>query len=126
QYMELRYEDILDDPAGIVGRLCDFLGEPFSDKVIDFQKSRDPNTKTPLLKQGLQKTNQEKWRAAMSARQIRTFESVAGETLQACGYPLACPVRPQPWVERVLHHLHQRLQARLNPHPKYPRFKKRT
>lgn len=126
QYLELRYEDILDDPARNVTRLCDFLGEPFSETVIDFQKSRDPNTKTPLLKQGLQKQNREKWRTAMSPRQIRTFESVAGETLQACGYELAYPIRRQPWIERLANQVHQKIQARRNPHPKDPRFQKRA
>lgn len=122
QYMELRYEDILGEPVGTVRGLCEFLGEEFSEKVIDFQKSRDPKTKTPLLKQGLQESNREKWRTSMSPRQIRTFESIAGGTLQDCGYELAYPLRPINPIDQIVNEIHQRVKARMNPHPKNPRF----
>lgn len=124
QYFELRYEDLLENPVHTVQTLCDFLGEPFSERVIDFQKSRDPKTKTPLLKQGLQKSNREKWRNEMTDRQIRTFESIAGETLGECGYKLALPPRKQGWLEALALNVHQRTMARLNPHHKDPRYSK--
>lgn len=122
QYMELRYEDILGEPVASAMRLCEFLGEEFSNKVIDFQKSRDPKTKTPLLKQGLQESNREKWRTSMSPRQIRTFESISGDTLQACHYELAYPLRSLNLIDQIVNEMHQRVKARLNPHPKHPRF----
>ncbi|MBW8371818.1 MAG: sulfotransferase [Thiobacillus sp.] len=124
QYFELRYEDILREPGASVRGLCAFLGEEFSEKVIDFQKSRDPKTKTPLLKQGLQESNREKWRSSMTPRQIRTFESIAGDTLRTCGYELAYPMRPLNLLDRSINEIHQRVMARLNPHPKDPRFKR--
>jgi hypothetical protein len=122
QYMELRYEDILGEPVTSVRMLCEFLGEEFSDKVIDFEKSCDPKTKTPLLKQGLLESNREKWRISMSPRQIRTLESSAGDTLQACSYELAYPFRPLNPFDRIVNEVHQRVKARMNPHPKDPRF----
>jgi len=122
QYLELRYEDILGNPVPTVTRICEFLGEAFSEKVIDFQKSRDPRTKTPLLKQGLQEGNREKWRTSMTPRQIRTFESIAGDTLKDCGYELVYPMHPLSPLERVISEIHQRVMARLKPHPKHPRF----
>lgn len=124
QYLELRYEDILADPVCIVQRLCEFLGEGYSDKVIDFEKSTDPKTKTPLLKQGLQESNREKWRASMTPRQIRTFESIAGDTLLDCGYETAYPRHALNLVNYITNDIHQRVMARLNPHPKDPRIKR--
>lgn len=124
QYHELRYEDMLADSVGTVQRLCEFLGEEYSDKVIDFQKSTDPNSKTPLLKQGLLQSNHEKWRSAMTPRQIRMFESIAGDTLRACGYELAGPMHPINPLDRAVDEVHQRVMARMNPHPKDPRFKR--
>jgi hypothetical protein len=118
QYLEFRYEDMLQDPEATVRRVCEFLGEEFSEKVIDFQKSRDPNIKTPLLKQGLQKNNREKWREGMTTYQMHVFEAVAGDTLSACGYELSAPIRPLNLIERISYNLHQRVMARLNPHPK--------
>lgn len=122
QYLELRYEDILANPVDPVRRLCEFLNEDFSEKVIDFSRSTDPTTKTPLLRQALQQSNRDKWRTSMSRRQIRTFESVAGNTLRACGYDLAYAARPLNPLYRVLYEAHQRVIAHLNPHPKDPRF----
>lgn len=118
QYHEFRYEDMLDDPVTTVKKLCDFLGEEYSDRVIDFQKSTDPKSRTPLLKQGLQGGNREKWRSSMTPRQIRTFEAIAGETLQACGYELAYPWRPLNPLVEAASEIHQRIMAHLNPHPK--------
>jgi LPS sulfotransferase NodH len=123
-YHEIRYEDMLADPVGIVQRLCEFLGEEYSDKVINFQKSTDPKTKTPLLKQDLQESNREKWRVSMTPRQIRTFESVAADTLMDFGYELAYPRHGLNPIDRMLNDIHQRVMAWLNPHPKDPRIKR--
>lgn len=126
RYHELHYEDLLTAPNETVRKLCDYLGEEFSEKVIDFQKSKDPNNRTPLLRQGLQKENRDKWRSAMTARQIDTFEAIAGDTLEACGYTLARPRQTLGLFGKLTNDLHQRAMLRLNPHPRDPRFKKRT
>ena len=118
RYHEIRYEDMLGNPLQSVQTLCAFLDEPFSNDVIDFQTSRAAKTKIPLLKKPLQKDNAEKWRERMTPSQLRTFESVAGNTLEAFGYPLNAPVRRQPQLEKLVLELHQRISSRLNPHPK--------
>lgn len=118
RYLELRYEDMLDNPESAVSIICQFLGETYSDKVIDFQKSTDPNSKTPLLKKGLQKDNRDKWMKKMTTHQVRVFEAMAGETLAACDYEISDRIYPLAAVERIAYSLHQRIKARLNPHPR--------
>ena len=118
RYLEFRYEDLLVDQEGTVRRVCEFLGEPFSDQVINFQKSSDPLTKTPLLKEKLKTDNREKWRERMTPRQVATFEAVAGGTLVDCGYPLAGQPGKTGLSERAFWHLHDRLMQRLHPHPR--------
>lgn len=66
QYLEIRYEDMIAGQRGTLERICDFLGEEFSESVVAFRKSGGAD----------------KWRSAMAARQVRIFESGAGATLR--------------------------------------------
>ena len=38
QFMEIRYEDLIDDPVKSVKSICSFLGEDYSDDLLKFQK----------------------------------------------------------------------------------------
>ena len=86
-YFEIRYEDILDNPISSMEAICNFLGTPFHDSVINFEKS-DGSGKTPLLTKPLQKSNKEKWKMHMSDHDLAVFESLAGETLKLYDYEL--------------------------------------
>jgi hypothetical protein len=108
EYIQLRYEDVLSAPRETMGKLCDFLGEPYSEKIVEFDKSSDPKSRTPLLAKPLQKNNWEKWREQMSGRQIRVFEGVAGETLNRNGYRLVDKGRALGPAERTLYRIHSR------------------
>lgn len=108
RYFELRYEDLLAEPENVMRSLCHFLDEEFSDSVIHFQKSTDPNTKTPLLKRELQSNNQDKWKTLMTQDQIRVFERAAGNTLRACGYGVTTDCRPFPLPVKAWYRLHSR------------------
>lgn len=108
-YFELHYEDILAEPDRMMRSVCEFLDEEFSDSVIHFQKSTDPNTKTPLLKKELQTNNQDKWKTLMTQEQIRVFESAAGNTLQYCGYKVITDCKPLPLALRIGYRLHNKI-----------------
>ncbi len=118
RYLEFRFEDMLNEQEETLRRVCTFLGVEFSEHVIDFQKSRDPMNKTPLLRGGIKRDNQEKWRDHMTLGQLRTFESVAGSTLTACGYPLTAPGGKPGLFSRAYWSLHDQLMQRMNPHPR--------
>lgn len=94
-FFQVRYEDLLADPEGVLRRLCRFLGEDYSPQMLAFYKgaadyrtdrSNLENLKKPLLAQ-----NRDKWRKQMSARELRLFEAVAGRTLERYGYERALP-----------------------------------
>jgi hypothetical protein len=118
RYLEFRFEDMLNDQKTTLGRVCDFLGVEFSEQVINFQKSQDPNNKTPLLKEGIKRDNQNKWPNRMTASQVRVFESIAGVTLARCGYALATPAHKLSFPEKAFWHLHNLVMQPLNRHPK--------
>lgn len=104
-YMELRYEDLIRDPRAELERICRFLGEEYSDALVEYRKSGGKG-KTPLLQQPIQNSNAEKWRSRMSPRQIRLFESGAGKTLAANGYPLVTHAEPMMLPLRAAFRMH--------------------
>ncbi len=107
RYHELHYEKLLERPEDVLRELCKFLGEPFDQRLIDFQTSGDSGDRTPLLRKPLQRDNQQKWRQKMTPWQIRVFESEAGDTLRRNGYPLAFPGRSRlPLPARIPYRLH--------------------
>jgi len=108
QYLELRYEDVLDDQEAAMRSVCDFLGEPLPDGRP--QSARDEASRH--LKT-VNRDNQEKWRRGLNAWQIRVFESEAGPTLRQSGYPLLTAARRLPLPLRALYRLHNALAIKL-------------
>lgn len=93
-YIEIRYEDLLSAPVAICKKICGFLGEEYTDSMVNFQKSRDKKSKTPLLAKSIQPANAEKWRRLMRPHQVTIFEGVAGNTLKRNEYPLLTRGKP--------------------------------
>lgn len=82
RYLELRYEDLVAEPAPVIARL-----EAFLDHAVE------PAARARLLAAATHSDlarNFGKWRRAMSPRDIERFEAVAGAQLAAAGYELAC------------------------------------
>jgi len=94
QYFEFRYEDLLTDPESTMRNICTFLGEDYSESVVNFCKPSEPG-KTPLLQKPVQPQNSDKWREKMSDWHKRIFESVSREVLCESGYSLSMSA-PQP------------------------------
>lgn len=111
-YMEIRYEDMLADPVAAARRICEFLGEEYSDRVVNYNKSREAG-KTPLLQKPIQKENAQKWRSRMSPWQVRVFESAAGDTLSRCNYDVQTSAKPLPLPLRAMYRLHNNVVTRL-------------
>lgn len=107
-YLELKYEDILEDQLSAMKKICAFLGEDFDHSLINFEKSSIAG-KTPLLQKDVQKDNAGKWRKKMTRGQIRVFESAAGDTLRENGYELATSARKFPLPVRAAFRMHNRL-----------------
>ncbi len=98
QIMLLKYEELIADPPGEVRRLCSFLGEPFSEGMLEYHRSREAqksgslslsweNTAKPVLR-----ANAEKFRKSLSAGEILLFEAIACRELDRLGYRLTRPL----------------------------------
>ena len=92
--MLLKYEDLLRDPAAATEHLCDFLGERFEKRMLDYHFSDEAsksgslslswkNTSRPVMRD-----NSGKFRRLLSEKEVLLFEAVAGEELKGLGYDL--------------------------------------
>lgn len=92
RYLELRYEDLLDDPELALRELCGLIGLTFDPAMLRYHEgATDHVSGTNVNKvhkhlslpptKGLRD-----WRAQMSGTDVALFESIAGPTLEAFGY----------------------------------------
>ena len=110
QYLEIRYEDILNDKAAAMRSICSFIGESYPDTV---QHSDATLAEAARRLKTVKQDNQGKWRHAMNAWQIRVFESEAGSSLNNFGYPVLTSTRRLPLPIRALYRLHNAFSIRL-------------
>ncbi len=92
-YHGMRYEDLIGDPEGECRALCEFLGLPYDDAMLDFHEGK---TKThPSLsakKAWLPVTSGLRdWRTEMEIGDVERFEAAAGDLLDELGYGRAFP-----------------------------------
>jgi len=90
----VKYEDLTKDSSKVLQEICIFLNEPFSEKLIEFHKTKEAelsgslspsweNTKKPVLK-----TNYNKFKKELSQEEIDIFESISKDELQKFNYQL--------------------------------------
>ena len=110
-YMELRYEDLLEDPDTQLRRICEFVDLPFDDRMLTYHEHVDerlaPETPPEEIapdgrvvstaeRQAIMarvskppdKTRIGRYRTEMPAEDRERFEAIAGPLLEKLGYPL--------------------------------------
>ena len=94
QRHEVRYEELVEDPARVLGGICDFLGLPFDSRMLGYAEHSTYERPRKALR--------EQWRAQLSAREVELVEWRCGALLGARGYqPVAGTPRPPGAAERV-------------------------
>jgi hypothetical protein len=99
RYLELRYEQLIEDPESELIQLCSFLCIGYEPAMLEYhthagdmlngtpEEANHPSLRDPIQK-GLRD-----WRRDMAPREVQIFERLAGETLEKLHYPLS-PLRP--------------------------------
>jgi hypothetical protein len=91
RYIEIRYEDLVEDAAGTIKELCRFVDVEFDPGMLDHtERARDatlpraskynPNVTQPPSKKA------HSWKDSMAPRDVEAFEAIAGATLARLGY----------------------------------------
>jgi len=102
---EIRFEDLIRAPERELGRLCEFIGVPYSEAMLRYHEDTTYDPIDP--------GQAGKWREQLDSRDIRVFESVAGRDLIENGYELSGeqPYSPKPWSDFLL-----RIEGKLRHH----------
>ncbi len=101
RYLQIRYEDLADDPEGMLKGICEFLREDFAESMLDYHKNarsnvaRGDNSFHQRTTKTVNKGRVERWRTDADDEFVCGFEGIAGKQLTELGYSLSGK-RPTP------------------------------
>jgi len=97
QLYKLRYEDLIDNTAEKISEIAEFIGEYQSDE--DIKK----------LASTVKKGSKFRCKNSLSEKQLRTFESVASQTLDRLDYEVTNKSAKLSLFKQVSYRLHDKL-----------------
>lgn len=91
-YYEIHYEELVSDPESALSKLGQFLDHEFDYKRIQNQalgRLRESNSSFRDEQTTVNPVN--RWKGRLSRTQVSAIETMIGDSLRACGYPLVTP-----------------------------------
>ena len=92
-YLQLRYEDLLEDPTRELTRIAEHCGLDFDERMLNPQRPSE-NLGDTKGQVGIVATNSQKWKTRMDAAIQQQVEAVCGGLLDELGYERAFPDEP--------------------------------
>lgn len=94
RYIEIRYEELVEKPEELLHRICKFLQEPYSSKILAFWDENRERRLEPsrhlewkeLTLHPITKSQILKWQEELSSKEISELWAIAGKTMGRCGY----------------------------------------
>ncbi|MEE9293701.1 MAG: sulfotransferase [Phycisphaerae bacterium] len=92
RYLEIRYENLVNNPEGTIREVCHFIGEDFEPAMLQYyldaeeQMPEHSMAYHQNLMQPINQTAVRRWERDMSAADVATFETYAGSLLRTLGY----------------------------------------
>jgi len=81
RFIEVRFEDLVKNPARELARVCDFLGVAFDPEMLSYPRRSTFGLPDPRLV--------DQWRSKLSEREVRLLEGRVAGMLVARGYQLS-------------------------------------
>lgn len=106
QYLEVRYEDLVADPASELARVCDFLAVDFSAAMLQQQENAYlvPQAYHERVARPVDTAARDAWRGQLTPDDVGLVQHLVGDLMPAVGYDLdehgAAPV---PAADRARH-----------------------
>ena len=88
KYLEVRYEDITQDPEQSIRRICEFLSISYEQKMLE--SSPRPRKQQPKRMQRISR-NKVSYMDYLPSHTLEKMERIGGATLSAMGYPAKYP-----------------------------------
>ncbi len=89
---EIRYEDLIQNPEQICRSICDFIGEPFSPKMLEFdRKAKDYIVNEPWKERtgkSLDNAAKQRWKRDLTSWQVCVLQALVGGLMKSYGYKL--------------------------------------
>jgi len=113
-YIEVRYEDLIDDPEPVLKKICEFIELPFNEGMLSYHErsagrlqeiardldDEDGGALRPaeervqahtMVTEAPRSDRVGRWREQMGPADVVAFETIAGDLLSELGYELATP-----------------------------------
>ncbi len=100
EYLELRYEDLVQEPERELQRICQFLSESYTPKMLQFSdvaRYAVPDYKMAwhaATIQSLNRNSVERWKSELSSEEVSLIEWSCEKELEAMGYSLSGSAAP--------------------------------
>jgi hypothetical protein len=112
QYLEVRFEHLLNDAPATMRSVCEFLGEPYDEAVLT--PDPGPNrAEAQISHDHIVSGNHGKWKRSMKRRDLALFEGIASDLLSDLGYEVTGAARRVSGAEAALWKTHQFVAALL-------------
>ncbi|MFH0781133.1 MAG: sulfotransferase [Pseudomonadota bacterium] len=103
----IRYEDLIGDPVGTVGKICRFIEEDYEPAMLQFYRSKSAqkseslsgawkNTASPILSGNMNKFVEE-----LSPSEIELIENETGNLMARFGYTFSCQKQAERFQEKT-------------------------
>lgn len=109
EYLEIKYENLVVDAEAECRRICEFLGVPFSEKMLEYHWENDKHQLIPKGAEELHSRTSEPvnaarvgtWQNEMPDKDVALVEYITGLWMSRRGYAKANAFSGRPFPERV-------------------------